>query len=257
VICEKGKIQSDAMSDKKILVLFDVDGTLTTARQQIKPEMLDLLQNKLKSKVTIGLVSGSDLIKVNEQIPGCIDQFHYVFPENGLVAYENGVEIAKESIANFMGEEKLQKFINFCLGYMAKLELPVKRGTFIEFRNGLINICPPGRSVSQADRDNFAVFDNEQNIRKSFVEALNEQFPDIGLNFAIGGQISIDAYPHGWDKRFCLKFVEKKFEKIYFFGDRTSEGGNDYHIYIDERTDGRSVKNPEDTMLQLTKEFDL
>ena len=79
----------------------------------------------------------------------CITEFDFVFPENGLVAYENGIEIGKESIANFMGEEKLQKFINFCLGYMSKIELPVKRGTFIEFRNGLINICPPGRSVSK------------------------------------------------------------------------------------------------------------
>jgi len=256
VNCEKRK--SDAMSEKKILVLFDVDGTLTTARQKIKPEMHDLLQNKLKPKVALGLVSGSDLVKVSEQMGSdCINEFDYVFPENGLVAYENGVEIGKESIATFMGEEKIQKFTNFCLGYMSKLELPVKRGTFIEFRNGLINICPPGRSVSQADRDNFAVVDSERNIRKAFVEALNKQFPDIGLHFAIGGQISIDAFPHGWDKRYCLKFVEKRFDKIYFFGDRTSEGGNDYHIYADERTDGRSVTNPEDTMIQLTKEFDL
>jgi len=246
------------MSEKKTLVLFDVDGTLTTARQQIKPEMHDLLQKKLKTKVAIGLVSGSDLVKVSEQMgKDCVNEFEFVFPENGLVAYENGVEIAKESIASKLGEEKLQKLINFCLGYMSKLELPVKRGTFIEFRNGLINICPPGRSVSQGDRDNFAKVDNEQNIRKTFVEVLNREFPDIGLHFAIGGQISIDAFPHGWDKRYCLQFVEEKFDKIYFFGDRTSEGGNDYHIYMDKRTDGRTVKNPEDTMLQLTKEFDL
>ena len=99
---------------------------------------------------SIGLVSGSDLVKVSEQMgKDCVNEFEFVFPENGLVAYENGVEIAKESIASKLGEEKLQKLINFCLGYMSKLELPVKRGTFIEFRNGLINICPPGRSVSK------------------------------------------------------------------------------------------------------------
>ena len=137
------------MSECKTLVLFDVDGTLTTARQEVKREMRDLLQDKLKAKVSIGLVSGSDLVKVSEQMgKNCVNEFDFVFPENGLVAYENGVEIGRESIAKFMGEEKLQKFINFCLSYMSKLELPVKRGTFIEFRNGLINICPPGRSVS-------------------------------------------------------------------------------------------------------------
>ena len=96
------------MSEKKTLVLFDVDGTLTTARQQIKPEMHDLLQNKLKPKVAIGLVSGSDLVKVSEQMgKDCINEFDFVFPENGLVAYENGVEIGRQSIAKFMGEEKI------------------------------------------------------------------------------------------------------------------------------------------------------
>ena len=90
-----------------------------------------------------------------------------------------------------------------------------------------------------------------------FVEALNQEFPDLGLNFAIGGQISIDAYPHGWDKRYCLKFVEETFQTIHFFGDRTNPGGNDYHIYNDERTIGHSVENPEDTMQQLMKLFEL
>ena len=138
-------------SENKTLILFDVDGTLTTARQEIKPEMKRLLLEKLKGpKVSIGLVSGSDLVKVSEQMgKDCLLEFDFVFPENGLVAFKNGVEIGRKSIASFMGEEKLQKFINFCLGYMSKLELPIKRGTFIEFRNGLINICPPGRSVSK------------------------------------------------------------------------------------------------------------
>ena len=113
--------------------------------------------------------------------------------------------------------------------------------------------------VSQADRDNFGAYDEEKSIRKTFVEALNKEFPpdEFGLHFAIGGQISIDAFPHNWDKRYCLKFVEKQFQTIHFFGDRTSEGGNDYHIYADERTIGHSVQNPEDTMQQLTKLFNL
>ena len=33
------------------------------------------------------------------------------------------------------------------------------RGTFIEFRSGMINICPVGRSCSQAERDDFIAFD--------------------------------------------------------------------------------------------------
>ena len=249
------------MSDlKDTLVLFDVDGTLSTARQEAKPYMKELLQ-KLRSKASIGIVSGSDLCKVSEQLgKNCINEFDFVFPENGLVAYEKGALIKKHSIADHIGEAKLQKFINFCLGYMSKLELPVKRGTFIEFRNGLINICPPGRSVSQEQRDQFGDLDKEENIRQKFVDALREEFvvkEDLGLYFAIGGQISIDAFPHGWDKRFCLRFVSDRFKDIHFFGDRTDEGGNDYHIFKDPRTIGHKVVDPQDTMKQLKELFQL
>lgn len=245
-------------SREEILVLFDVDGTLTTSRQEMKPDMKDLLLNKLNKKATIGIVSGSDYAKLAEQITNdCVEKFDYIFPENGLVAYKNGELIAKEDIANFMGEEKLQKFINFCLAYLSKMELPVKRGNFIEFRNGLINICPPGRSVTQEQRDNFGALDQEKHFRRDLVEALNKEFPDMGLTFAIGGQISIDAFPCGWDKRFCLKFVEGKFKQVHFFGDRTDEGGNDYDIYADSRTIGHTVTSPEDTMAQLTEIFQL
>ncbi|TPP59855.1 Phosphomannomutase [Fasciola gigantica] len=68
--------------------------------------------------------------------------------------------IFKQSIVDHLGEDLIQKFINYALGYMSKLELPRKRGTFVEFRKGLINICPIGRSCTQAERDEFAEYDD-------------------------------------------------------------------------------------------------
>ena len=47
------------------------------------------------------------------------------------------------------------------------------------------------------------------------------------------------------------------YDEIHFFGDRTAEGGNDYHLYVDPRVKGHSVKNPEDTIKQLTEIFGL
>ena len=37
--------------------------------------------------------------------------------------------------------------------YMSELKLPAKRGNFVEFRSGIINICPVGRSCTQAERE--------------------------------------------------------------------------------------------------------
>ncbi|XP_057374303.2 uncharacterized protein LOC130695198 [Daphnia carinata] len=239
---------------EEIICLFDVDGTLTMPRQKILPTTEEFLLSKVKPVVTMGLVGGSDLTKIAEQMGGAdvIKKYDYVFAENGLIAYKNGDLIGKMSIQEHVGEEKLQKFINSALSYMSKLILPVKRGTFIEFRDGLVNVCPVGRSCSQAERDEFAAYDKVHKIRESFVKHLQAEFPDFGLVFSIGGQISFDVFPKGWDKTYALRFVgEDGYKEIHFFGDKTAPGGNDHEIYEDPRTIGHKVSSPEETIEQL------
>ena len=85
----------------------------------------------------------------------------------------------------------------------------------------MLNVSPIGRSCSQQERDDFVQLDNQLKIREQFVKALRERFTAYGLTFSIGGQISIDVFPNGWDKTYCLKCLESDFDTIHFFGDRT------------------------------------
>uniref|UniRef100_A0A8C7JVZ8 Phosphomannomutase n=2 Tax=Oncorhynchus TaxID=8016 RepID=A0A8C7JVZ8_ONCKI len=234
--------------DTTTLCLFDVDGTLTAARQRVTPGMEDFLQ-RLRRRVRVGVVGGSDFIKIKEQLgDDVVEKVDYLFAENGLVAYQNGQLVAVQSIQAYMGEDLLQDFINFCLNYLAKITLPRKRGTFIEFRNGMLNVSPVGRSCSQEERIEFYQLDQKERIREKFVAVLQEEFKGKGLTFSIGGQISFDVFPEGWDKRYCLGLVEKdSYKTIHFFGDKTKPGGNDYEIYADPRTIGHEVTCPEDT----------
>merc|ERR1719153_1382897 len=205
---------------------------MTAPRLLIEPEMEKFMEEEVKPRASIGLVGGSDIKKIAEQMRGMdvVKKYDYFFSENGLVAYKNGELIAEQSILKKFGEENLQKMINFSLKYMSELELPAKRGTFVE----------------------FAKFDTENQVRLKFKEALEKEFGHLGLQFAMGGQISIDAFPKGWDKTFCLQFVEKDgFEKIHFFGDKTAAGGNDHEIFEDSRTIGHTVTGPENTRQQL------
>ncbi|KAJ0928395.1 putative phosphomannomutase [Helianthus annuus] len=134
----------------------------------------------------------------------------------------------------------MQDFVNFTLHYIADLDIPIKRGTFIEFRSGMINVSPIGRNCSQEERDEFERYDKVHNIRSKMVEVLREKFAHLNLTFSIGGQISFDAFPKGWDKTYCLKYLEE-FQEIHFFGDKTYKGGNDHEIYESERTVGHTV----------------
>merc|ERR1719244_310368 len=226
---------------------------MTAPRLLIEPEMEKFME-EVKLKATIGLVGGSDKKKIAEQMRGLdvIQKYDYFFSENGLVAYKNGEMIGEESILKKFGEKKLQEMINFSLKYMAELELPAKRGTFVEFRTGLINLCPVGRSCSYEERQEFARYDEEHGVRDAFKTELEKKFGHLGLQFAKGGQISIDCFPTGWDKTFCLQYVaDGGHDVIHFFGDKTSQGGNDFEIFSDRRTVGHTVTGPEDTVQQL------
>lgn len=249
----------DGDQKKKIICLFDVDGTLTRSRIPVS-EDVDAVLTKLRKKVDIGLVSGSDFGKIKEQMctdNSFFDRYKYIFAENGVVAYINGKQQNTGTIINYLGEEKLQTLINFCLEYMSKLVLPCKRGNFIELRHGMINVCPVGRSCSQEERDNFAAYDATHDVRKMLASALTEKFADeYGLTISIGGQISVDVFPRGWDKTYCLRHLED-FDEIYFFGDRTWKGGNDHEIYSHEKTIGHAVESPEHTKKLLTELFNL
>jgi phosphomannomutase len=97
------------------------------------------------------------------------------------------------------------------------------------------------------------------------------------LTFSVGGKISFDVFPNGWDKTYALRHVESEgFEEIHFFGDKTYkvwfstwfqvatfglnvyvQGGNDFEIFSDPRTIGHSVENPKQTADILRQLFDL
>lgn len=87
----------NAEFQKKCICLFDVDGTLTAPRQVITTEMQDFLE-LLKKKVTVGIVGGSDLVKILEQLGGdsALQKYDYIFSENGLVAHKHGKMIFEE-----------------------------------------------------------------------------------------------------------------------------------------------------------------
>ncbi|VDD88069.1 unnamed protein product [Enterobius vermicularis] len=212
----------------------------------------------IRKKVPLAVVGGSDASKVVEQLgidlqDGILLQrFDFVFCENGCVGYREGKAYPVQSIKDFLGEERLQELINFVLRLFSEIVLPVKRGTFIEFRNGMLNFCPIGRNCSIDERLAFAEYDKEHNVRASVVEKLKNFTKGWNLNICIGGQISIDCFPNGWDKTFCLQYLSE-FDTIHFFGDKTDVGGNDHEIFISPRTIGHSVTDPHDTKKQIAE----
>ena len=243
----------------KTLVLFDVDDTLTKSRLKIENPMIECLDRLKKvENLEIGIVGGSNLNKQEEQLgKDIISKFKWVFSENGLVAFEDGEQFHSNSILDTLGESNCQKLINTIFEYMSTLEIPKKRGNFIEFRTGMINCSPVGRSCNQEERMEFYEYDLQNNVRSKMSDYLSEKLVDLNLSYSLGGQISIDIFPKGWDKTYCLQFVRDKYDKILFYGDKTAKGGNDYEIYNSNETESYTVTSPEHTIELLTKRFNL
>lgn len=237
---------------QKILFLFDVDGTLTPSRQKMPDDIREML-NSLRKKYYIGFVGGSDIDKQVEQVgDDCLDLFDYGFPENGLSFYKGSKLIKQKRFIDEVKENLYQEFVNFCLDYLSKVNLPFKRGNFIEFRNSMVNISPCGRNCTNDERKKFFEYDNKHHVREEMVRVLQEKFDKHNLQFSIGGQISIDVFPKGWDKTYCLTHVKDEgIDQIYFFGDKTKVGGNDYEIFIDQRVNGETVLDPRDTIKKV------
>lgn len=129
-----------------------------------------------------------------------ITEYDYVFSENGLVAYEGGNLRAEASLKTHLGEEKLKELINFLLHYIADLDIPIKRGTFIEFRKGMLNVSPIGRNCSQEEREEFEQYDKTANIR-----LLSDMQSLIDLSMQTCSSLETSPGKKQWLRKFCFR----------------------------------------------------
>ncbi|ORD94716.1 PMM [Enterospora canceri] len=237
------------MGDEKRrgLFLFDVHGTLAVNKCQAPDGIRRMLGRIRESGHSLALVSGSSLREQVSQLgPDLIELFDYVFTENGAQFHKNGKLVRSRRLLDEISEEEYSRLINRILVILGETDCPVKRGTFVEMRESGVNVSVIGRSCSTAERVEFDAFDRKNGIRRRLVEQIRPLLDELGLDCAIGGQISVDIFPVGWDKTQCLNMIEEGL--IYFIGDKTEEGGNDHGLFSDSRTVGFTTTGPEETI---------
>lgn len=207
--------------------LFDVDGTLTPARSKIdkdfKKFFADWTTFQKKEGNEVFLVTGSDKEKTVEQIG--IDLYRHM---NGVYQNSGNQLFVRNSLIK---QSNWQISAHLRLDILIKLESSPwygKASNNIEERIGTANISSLGRSASKGLREKYYKWDCIAKERESIVEYLSIRYPK--LEFAIGGEISIDIYPKGRDKSQVLNDMPNK-ESTIFFGDRCKMGQNDYGIY--------------------------
>jgi len=190
-----------------------------------------------------------------------LSDYEYVFAENSCQTYHNGKLVDPYDMESILTRKEIIEMINWCLIYIAGLDLPLKRGLFIDYRSGLINVSPAGRwNTENTDaRMEWIAFDKKHNIRAKMVEDMKEKFgPWDKLSWVIGGNSGFDVFPKGWDKGLVHRFT-KNYTNYFYFGDKTNPAlfGNDYPCYSHASSMGFSVRDPEDTMNIIKNCFDV
>lgn len=232
----------------KNVVLFDMDGTLTPPRKSMNQEMVDAL-GLLSNYASIGIVSGSPFEYIREQCGYMFNHYNelwlrdlIIMPCNGTQKYvwenEKWEKVFSLDMREFIGKDLYRSLINELTAQQYHYALSsyahdhVLTGNFISYRGSMVNWCPVGRDANHVDRDLFCKTDKEMNIRINACEKLigTKKLADK-LTFSIGGNTSIDIYPHGWDKRYALTHYREN-EKVWFIGDRClNKNGNDKPLY--------------------------
>ena len=233
------------------IILFDVDGTLTPSRGEMDPEFKQYFL-KFQKKYKVCFVTGSDSAKTIEQVGS--DVFaaaQYSFNCSGNEIFKNG---RLESTTGWTASDALINFLEICLEHTHYTE---KCDNHIERRPGMVNFSVVGRDANQKQRDAYYEWDKIHNERSQIATAINWRWADE-VQADIGGEISIDIFPKGKDKAQVLDHF-KYGDHIYFFGDKTEKGGNDYTLaqrIINERKgEVIQVKNWKETRKKLKKMF--
>jgi phosphomannomutase len=231
------------MKPRPKALLFDMDGTLTDARKLITEDVVESLF-KIPTGTKRHLVTGSDMAKIEEQIPNnlLLNIFDRVYACNGTRVYNCNLDMDDETRAlepdlihsttllDHYSEADINHIINVLLETAYKTHTKIKTGTFIEWRESQINFSVVGRNCTSDQREDYVRWDKKSGERDKIVESLRQTFKGWGLSFRLGGQISIDITREGWDKSYAFQNMIETPDQCVFFGDKICKDGNDLDI---------------------------
>ena len=252
---------------KKNIVLFDMDGTLTPARESADIPIAEALK-ELSRHADIGIVTGSGYEYLRQQCGLILDSIAgpdlgtiFLLPCNGGQFYRwDGSQwkmLADKNILEHFGRKGFNELIKACIYvFNAAIEDSFSHpwnvtGHFVEYRGPMINLCFPGRQADKPSRILFQEIDSVQGVRNKAMQRLAAKLKIEGLNgldLKLGGNTSVDIFPIGWDKTLALEHLQH--EHVWFVGDRCTGSGNDREIYefADARRRGYQTTSPTQTI---------
>ncbi len=207
-----------------MLYVFDVNSTLTPPRQPMEAGFADRFLDFCHNR-TVYLVSGSDRGKIDAQLPAkIIEACAGLFTSAGS-QYESAGRIIYHHDHEFPDE-----LVDALADLVEHSAYPVRTGRHLEYRTGSLNASSVGRNAGRAERQAYLLWDQAHNERTRFCREIEQRFSDYEAT--IGGEISIDVAPVGWNKSRVMIILEQNHgnQPVTFVGDAIYPGGNDWPL---------------------------
>lgn len=231
---------------KRVLLLFDVDNTLTHSGTRLSSEIVkELKRLAMTNKYELGVVGGGTHEKIMDQLLEVSDIFVHILSESGCVYHKNGILQYTKDLRSHPCRQDVDKVIKRALLFFASVPYNIT-GHVIDFRKGLVYLSCIGMNATNEERKEFMkrygkYRDNLLHILKSM--------PLSSLSIKKGGSVGLAVFPKEWSKVQVMDvFKQEAYDKILFFGDSVGEDGNDEELLKHPCVDGIVVKNPEETL---------
>lgn len=243
-----------------------MDGTLTKPRKEIAWSTITQLKD-LQKISNIGIVSGSPYEYIVQQMENAWSEINSLDPQHLIIMPCNGTKLyeysnEKSNCSKFtktyetdmiqnVGEDSYRQLVTILNDLQSQVIKTQKKiplsGNFISFRGSMVNWCMIGRDADDAMRNQFKKIDTDLRIKLKNKLDNEIKLANIdNISTALGGSTSIDIYPKGWDKTYCLNHIANN-KKVYFVGDKCQPGGNDYELFISKKTISYETTGPEMT----------
>lgn len=229
----------------KQVFVFDVDGTLTGPRRFMHEDFARFFR-LIANTETVYLVSGSDMVKLKEQLPAWLLQsVSGTFACSGNELWQGGQTVFQ------MHHVFPDEILEFARKLVDESSYEARTGNHYETRTGTLNVSVVGRNANPLQRNDYDRYDAQSGDRQRMIAAINETFEDYEANR--GGQISIDVSPRGWNKSRVHSELKRKHENaaFRFFGDNICDGGNDLPL-----AEAIMRDNPENKIYPVVDHFE-
>lgn len=240
----------------KILLLFDVDGTIAESGLKMSNNITKLLESKNNNNnylIEIGIVGGGKLDKILWQTEDI--KFDHYFSECGCVYNKyinnNLITIYEKNIREHNLYEKINILIKLSLKFLSEVDYNLT-GNFIDLRTGIIYISLIGLSANEEERTYFKKLDSKFEYRKKLLDILQIKAIELNIynkiHIVYGGSVGIAIYPSEYDKRQIMNHINKEeYIEIHYFGDKYLSDGNDYLLLNHTNVIGHKVDSVNET----------